>query len=46
MDPESWQRLRRSKQDWLFWAAANSRLNGRTIPMEMGKVVVAAPAST
>src|SRR5262245_6715177 len=39
MDPRSWPLLRRSEQNWLFRAAPNPALNGRAIPMAMGKVL-------
>lgn len=38
-DPRSWPSLRQSEQNWMFRAAANQELNGRTIPMAMGKVL-------
>ncbi|CAB3766627.1 GMC family oxidoreductase [Paraburkholderia solisilvae] len=39
IDSTAWPILRRSEQNWLFRAAPNPNLNGRTIPMAMGKVL-------
>jgi choline dehydrogenase-like flavoprotein len=39
MDPLRWRALRRSEHDWSFNATANPRLNGRAIPMSMGKAL-------
>jgi choline dehydrogenase-like flavoprotein len=39
MDPLRWPALRRSEQDWSFNATPNPRLNGRAIPMAMGRVL-------
>lgn len=39
MDPTAWPVLRRSEQNWLFKAKPNPALNGRSIPMAMGKVL-------
>ena len=39
MDASRWPALRRGEHDWSFNAAANPRLNGRAIPMSMGKVL-------
>jgi choline dehydrogenase len=39
MDPLRWPALRRSEQDWSFNASPNPRLNGRAIPMAMGRVL-------
>jgi choline dehydrogenase len=39
IDATRWPALRRSEQNWLFKAAPNPNLNGRTIPMAMGKVL-------
>src|SRR5262245_35738044 len=39
MDPSAWPSLRGSDQDWSFKARPNPRLNGRSIPMAMGKVL-------
>jgi choline dehydrogenase len=39
MDPLRWPALRRGEHDWSFSAMPNPRLNGRAIPMSMGKVL-------
>jgi choline dehydrogenase len=39
IDPLRWPALRRSEQDWSFNASPNPRLNGRAIPMAMGRVL-------
>jgi choline dehydrogenase len=39
MDALRWPALRRGEHDWSFDAMANPRLNGRAIPMSMGKVL-------
>ncbi|MDR6290935.1 choline dehydrogenase [Inquilinus ginsengisoli] len=39
MDARSWPLLRHSEQNWLFRATPNPQLNGRSIPMAMGKVL-------
>src|SRR5262249_43495604 len=39
MEPTAWPSLRGSAQDWGFRAESNPRLNGRAIPMAMGKVL-------
>jgi choline dehydrogenase len=39
MDSLRWRALRRGEHDWSFNATANPRLNGRAIPMSMGKVL-------
>lgn len=39
MAPRAWPTLRGSEQDWSFKATPNSKLNGRAIPMAMGKVL-------
>lgn len=39
MVPLRWPALRRGEHDWSFNATANPRLNGRAIPMSMGKVL-------
>jgi choline dehydrogenase len=39
MDPAAWPRLRGSRYEWGYKAAANPELNGRSIPMAMGKVL-------
>jgi choline dehydrogenase len=39
MDPLQWRTLRGSDQEWGFHARANPNLNGRSIPMAMGKVL-------
>ncbi|MDB5411001.1 MAG: oxidoreductase [Rhodospirillales bacterium] len=39
IDASAWPVLRGSEQDWWFRAKANPRLNGRPIPMSMGKVL-------
>ncbi|MCA1457258.1 GMC family oxidoreductase N-terminal domain-containing protein [Bradyrhizobium sp. BRP22] len=39
MDPLRWPALRRGEQDWSFNAMPNPRLNGRAIPMSMGRVL-------
>ncbi|MBV8650952.1 MAG: GMC family oxidoreductase N-terminal domain-containing protein, partial [Alphaproteobacteria bacterium] len=39
MDPRRWPALRRGAQDWSFNAMANPRLNGRAMPLSMGKVL-------
>lgn len=39
LDPRSWPALRSSEQNWLFRATPNPNLNGRAIPMAMGKVL-------
>lgn len=39
MDASAWPSLRGSDQDWSFKARPNSRLNGRSIPMAMGRVL-------
>ncbi|MET1027156.1 MAG: GMC family oxidoreductase N-terminal domain-containing protein [Dongiaceae bacterium] len=39
MDARAWPSLRRGDYDWTFDAAPNPQLNGRTIPMSMGKVL-------
>jgi choline dehydrogenase len=38
-DATAWPTLRGSEQDWSFKATSNPRLNGRSIPMSMGKVL-------
>lgn len=38
-DPLKWPKLRGSAQEWGFRALANPRLNGRSIPMAMGRIV-------
>jgi len=35
----SWPALRNAPQNWMFKATANPQLNGRAIPMAMGKVL-------
>jgi choline dehydrogenase len=39
MDASAWPTLRGGEQDWSFRATSNPRLNGRSIPMSMGKVL-------
>ncbi|MDQ7977264.1 GMC family oxidoreductase N-terminal domain-containing protein [Paraburkholderia sp. SARCC-3016] len=39
IDSTAWPMLRRSEQNWLFRATPNANLNGRMIPMAMGKVL-------
>jgi choline dehydrogenase len=39
IDASAWPRLRGSEHDWSFKARANPRLNGRDIPMSMGRVL-------
>ncbi|WP_093000457.1 GMC family oxidoreductase N-terminal domain-containing protein [Rhizobium sp. NFR07] len=39
IDPLQWPTLRGSAQEWGFRALANPRLNGRSIPMAMGRVL-------
>jgi len=39
MDPLRWPALRRGEQDWSFNAQPNPRLNGRAIPLSMGRVL-------
>src|ERR1700754_4830789 len=39
IDATAWPVLRRSEQNWLFRAQPNPHLNGRSIPMAMGKVL-------
>src|SRR6202035_1251358 len=39
MEPTAWPTLRGGDQDWAFKAVPNPRLNGRAIPMAMGKVL-------
>src|SRR6478736_3326315 len=39
MDASAWPALRGGEQDWSFRATSNPRLNGRSIPMSMGKVL-------
>jgi choline dehydrogenase len=39
MDPTAWPALRGGDQDWAFRASPNPRLNGRAVPMAMGKVL-------
>jgi choline dehydrogenase len=39
MDAGRWPALRRSEQDWSFNAISNPRLNGRAVPLSMGKVL-------
>jgi choline dehydrogenase len=39
MDPLQWPALRGGEQEWRFHARANPHLNGRVIPMAMGKVL-------
>jgi choline dehydrogenase len=39
MDASAWPLLRGSEQDWSFKARPNPRLNGRSIPMSMGRVL-------
>src|SRR5258708_1782287 len=38
-DASAWPSLRGSEHDWAFRAKPNPRLNGRAIPMSMGKVL-------
>ena len=38
-DASAWPSLRGGEHDWAFKAKPNSRLNGRAIPMSMGKVL-------
>src|SRR4030095_7492765 len=38
-DASAWPSLRGSEQDWSFKARPNPRLNGRSIPMSMGRVL-------
>jgi choline dehydrogenase len=39
MNAAAWPTLRGGEQDWSFKATSNPRLNGRSIPMSMGKVL-------
>src|SRR5262247_3704300 len=39
MDARSWFRNLGSERDWCFQAEPNPHLNGRAIPMSMGKVL-------
>jgi choline dehydrogenase len=39
MEPTAWPTLRGGDQDWAFKAVPNPRLNGRAVPMAMGKVL-------
>jgi len=39
MDASAWPSLRGGDQDWSFKARPNPRLNGRSIPMSMGRVL-------
>jgi len=39
IDASAWPMLRGSEQDWSFKARPNPRLNGRSIPMSMGRVL-------
>jgi choline dehydrogenase len=39
MNASAWPALRGSEQDWSFKAKPNPHLNGRSIPMAMGKVL-------
>jgi len=39
VDASAWPLLRGSEHDWSFKARPNPRLNGRSIPMSMGKVL-------
>jgi len=39
MEASAWPLLRGSEQDWSFRALPNPRLNGRSIPMSMGRVL-------
>src|SRR3981081_3430012 len=38
-EPGQWFLNRGSERDWNFWAEPNPHLNGRVIPMNMGKVL-------
>ena len=38
-EPGQWFRNLGSERDWNFWAEPNPHLNGRVIPMNMGKVL-------
>src|SRR3981189_378105 len=38
-DASAWPSLRGGEHDWAFRARPNPRLNGRAIPMSMGKVL-------
>src|SRR5580658_1838015 len=37
-DPSAWMSNLRSERDWNFRASPNPHLNGRTLPIAMGKV--------